>query len=154
MLIGELSKRTGLSRDTIRFYEKESLVKPRKKARLAVSTNGYKDYPEEAVADLLFVQRTKVLGFTLSEIRNMLTVRGQGQPSKKWAAEAEGKLRDIDGKILELKEIREVLSEALARCSDGCFDSGCEVLDGAMAKKAGRVADSPPPQPGHCCAPK
>lgn len=154
MLIGELSKRTGLSRDTIRFYEKESLVKPRKRARSPVWTNDYKDYPEEAVADLLFVQRTKVLGFTLSEIRNMLSVRGQGQPSKKWAAEAEEKLRDIDRKILELNEIRGLLSEAMARCSDGCFDSGCEVLDGAMAKKAGGVANSPHPQTGGCCAPK
>lgn len=156
MLIGELSKRTGLSRDTIRFYEKESLIGSRKQGRLTVRTNTYKDYPEATVADLLFIQRTKVLGFTLAEIREMLIVRAQGQPSKKWAAEAERKLQDIDRKILELREVRGLLSEALRRCSDGCFDAGCEVLDGALSRKTGLrpgpARDNRNPKMGNCCS--
>lgn len=155
MLIGELSRRSGLSRDTIRFYEKESLIGPRKAVRKGFAPNNYKDYPESAVSDLLFIQRTKVLGFTLAEIRGMLAVRGQGQPSKKWAAEAEAKLKDVDRKILELKAVRGLLAEALLRCSDRCFDSGCEVLDGALAKKAdsgsGPIHDHSNPQKGNCC---
>jgi DNA-binding transcriptional MerR regulator len=135
MLIGELSRRSGLSRDTIRFYEKEFLIRPRRSERKGIASNNYKDYPESAVSDLRFIQRTKVLGFTLAEIRDMLAVRGQGRRSKKWAAEAEAKLRDVDRKILELREVRGLLAEALQRCSDHCFDAGCDLLDGALARK-------------------
>lgn len=155
MLIGELSKRSGLSRDTIRFYEKESLIGPSKPVRKGIASNNYKDYPESALSDLQFIQRTKVLGFTLTEIRDMLAVRGQGQPSKKWAAEAEAKLKDVDRKILELKEVRGLLAEAMQRCSDRCFDSGCDVLDQALAKKSGLrsrpVHDDSNSQKGSCC---
>lgn len=154
MLIGELSKRSGLTRDTIRFYEKESLIAPRVPGK-GIRTNAYKDYPESTVNDLLFIQRTKVLGFTLSEIRNMLSVRGQDRPSKKWAAEAEVKLQDIDRKIRELMEVKGLLGEALARCSDRCFDAGCEVLDGALPKKAGssQLHIRSDASQGNCCAP-
>jgi DNA-binding transcriptional MerR regulator len=151
MLIGELSRRSGLSRDTIRFYEKELLIRPRKPARKEIASNNYKDYPESAVSDLRFIQRTKVLGFTLAEIRDMLTVRGQGQPSKKWAAEAEAKLRDVDRKILELREVRGLLAEALQRCSDRCFDAGCDLLDGALARK--RASGSPRGPERRICPP-
>lgn len=139
MLIGELAKRSGLTRDTIRFYEKESLIGALNPSKKLLRSNTYKDYPESAVSALFFIQRTKALGFTLAEIRNMLSVRDQGKPSKKWAAEAEGKLRAVDHKIQELLEIKRLLAEALARCSDQCFDSGCELLDDAVAKKSGNI---------------
>lgn len=155
MLIGELSKRSGLTRDTIRFYEKESLIGARNQDKQGFRTNTYKDYPESTVADLRFIQRTKVLGFTLSEIRNMLSLRGQERPSKKWAAEAQGKLRDIDEKIQELMDVKRLLGEALARCSDQCFDAGCDVLDGAVAGRPGWAArphrDGSSVSGGNCC---
>jgi MerR family copper efflux transcriptional regulator len=137
MLIGELAKRSGLTRDTIRFYEKEGLIGALNPGKKILRSNTYKDYPESAVSALLFIQRTKALGFTLAEIRKMLIVRDQGKPSKKWATEAEGKLRSIDQKIRELLDVKRLLSEALARCSDQCFDSGCEVLDDAVERKSG-----------------
>ncbi len=155
MLIGELAKRSGLTRDTIRFYEKESLIGARSPGKQGFRTNTYKDYPESTVSDLRFIQRTKVLGFTLSEIRNMLSVRGQERPSKKWATEAQGKLQVIDQKIQELMDVKRLLGEALARCSDQCFDAGCDVLDGAVAGKSGsasrskRVGSVAPG--GNCC---
>lgn len=58
---------------------------------------------------------------------SMLAIRDQGQPSKKWAAEAEAKLRIIDRKIQDLMEVKRLLGEALARCSDQCFEVGCEL---------------------------
>ncbi len=144
MLIGELAGKSGLSRDTIRFYEKEALIGARKPGKKGFRTNNYKDYPDSAVSDLLFIQRSKALGFTLAEIRGMLAVRGQGQPSRKWAAEAESKLKDIDRKIIELKEMRALLAESLIRCSYRCFDSGCRVLNGALSRKSGSVSGREP----------
>lgn len=157
MLIGELSRQTGLSRDTIRFYEKENLIAPEKADRKAILSNNYKNYPPSAVAALRFIQRTKVLGFTLAEIRGMMALRElEPRKSKKWVSEAEAKLRAIDRKIAELHELKRLMVEALARCSDQCFDRGCEVLDEAVAKNTGSgprpVYDHHGSSQGNCCS--
>ena len=113
MLIGELSKRSGLTRDTIRFYEKENLIEPEKKGRNALPSNTYKDYPEAVIATLIFIQRTKVLGFTLGEIRELLKLREPGQKtSKRWVAEAEAKLMAVERKISELQDLKIVAKRA------------------------------------------
>jgi MerR family copper efflux transcriptional regulator len=69
MLIGQLSKRTGFSKDTIRFYEKIGLIELPKKVR---RDNQYKDYPEELVHLLNAIRKYKELGFTLEEIRELV----------------------------------------------------------------------------------
>jgi DNA-binding transcriptional MerR regulator len=157
MLIGELTKRSGLTRDTIRFYEKESLIGADKKSRVGIPSNTYKNYPESTVATLTFIQRTKILGFTLGEIREMLKLREPGQKaSKKWAANAVAKLLTVERKIEELQSLKQLLGEALVRCSDQCFDGGCKVLDGAVAKKTGSgpgpIPDHGNANQGNCCS--
>lgn len=75
MLIGQLSKRSGFSKDTIRYYEKIGLIAlPKKK----LTDRSYKDYPEELVHVLHAIRKYKQLGFTLEEIRELL-VRQQVQ---------------------------------------------------------------------------
>ncbi len=69
MLIGELSKRSGFSRDTIRYYEKIELIELSRSAR---REHGYKDYPVEVLQRLLVIKKYKELGFTLEEIRELL----------------------------------------------------------------------------------
>ncbi len=64
MLIGELAQKTGLSRDTIRFYEKVGLVTPFQRN----PENGYKEYDNDAIDRLILITQAKALGFTLSEI--------------------------------------------------------------------------------------
>lgn len=65
MLIGELSALSGLSKDTIRYYEKLGLIKVYKKSR---RENNYKEYTEEVLERLEIIKRAKHLGFTLKEI--------------------------------------------------------------------------------------
>lgn len=72
MLIGQLSKASGFSRDTIRFYEKIGLIVLSKKAR---KENNYKDYPEEVLLQLKTIKKYKELGFTLEEIRELLVLQ-------------------------------------------------------------------------------
>jgi DNA-binding transcriptional MerR regulator len=156
MLIGELSKKTGLSRDTIRFYEKESLIGAARPERKGPFSNTYKNYPESLVSDLSFIQGTKALGFTLAEIKGMLELRAKRtKGSKTWTSKAEDKLLEIDRKIHELQNLKTVLREALERCSDQCLDEGCEVLDGAMAQgaKTGAKSATGPRSPNRnaCC---
>ncbi|MET8446986.1 MerR family transcriptional regulator, partial [Streptomyces sp. NPDC005209] len=62
MRIGELAEQTGMTRDTLRFYEKVGLVEAQ---RLA---NGYRDFPPETVPWLLYVRTAQALGFSLAEI--------------------------------------------------------------------------------------
>lgn len=73
MLIGELSKRSGFSRDTIRYYEKIGLIVLPKPSRR--NNNNYKDYPEEALLTLKAIRKYKDLGFTLEEIRELLVLQ-------------------------------------------------------------------------------
>lgn len=72
MLIGQLSKRTGFSKDTIRYYEQIGLITLPKKSRL---DNKYKNYPEELVGILHTIRKYKDLGFTLEEIREILVLQ-------------------------------------------------------------------------------
>lgn len=72
MLIGELSKRSGFSKDTIRYYEKIKLIE------LAITSrtdSNYKDYPEEILDALKLIRKYKELGFTLEEIREIIVLR-------------------------------------------------------------------------------
>jgi DNA-binding transcriptional MerR regulator len=69
MLIGEVSKQTGLSRDTIRYYEKSGLLKRDKKAR---RENYYKEYSDLDLKVLFLIQLMKEYGFTLNEIREFI----------------------------------------------------------------------------------
>ncbi|MEH2425538.1 MAG: MerR family transcriptional regulator [Nostoc sp.] len=92
MLISELSQKVGLSKDTIRFYEKAGLLDSSSKR----SENNYRNYSDEAVSRLEFVQHGKALGFTLSEIRKALD---------EWdTSSTEDKLRSIRNKIAEMDE--------------------------------------------------
>lgn len=75
MLIGELSKKSGFSQDTIRYYEKIGLVKLAGSTRLA---NNYKQNSEAVLSRLQTIEELKVLGFTLKEIKEMLALREDG----------------------------------------------------------------------------
>lgn len=64
MYIAEVERRSGLSRDVIRYYEGRGLVTPPRRG-----TNNYRIYNELTLTELAFIQRGKLLGFTLKEIQ-------------------------------------------------------------------------------------
>ena len=79
MLIGELSKKTGLSKDTIRFYEKMGLITASDRQ---AGTRIYKEFAEETADRLLMINQGKKLGFKLKEIRQLLDEWGNASMSK------------------------------------------------------------------------
>ncbi|MBL7717588.1 MAG: MerR family transcriptional regulator [Flavipsychrobacter sp.] len=104
MLIGELAKRTGFSRDTIRYYEKIALLEVPTHSR---RENNYKDYPEEAVQVLLAIRKYKELGFTLEEIRELLVLRSiQVLDVSRLIQVVEQKITGINSEIDKLHEYR------------------------------------------------
>jgi DNA-binding transcriptional MerR regulator len=108
MQIGELSSATGLSRDTLRFYEKRGLIAARRRG------NGYREYPAEAVDWLCYVRTAQVLGFTLSEIESGLPLLASPEESGPVLRAALGrKLQEIDERIAALAALRADLKRRL-----------------------------------------
>ncbi|QDD90480.1 MerR family transcriptional regulator [Pseudomonas oryzihabitans] len=112
MRIGTLAQATGLTRDTLRFYERQGLLKARRRA------NGYRDYPPEAVEWLGYLRTAQRLGFSLQEIAaNLEEVERAADPD----AYLQGLLRDkvavIEARIEELQVLRQTLQ---ARMGESC----------------------------------
>ena len=69
MRIGELSKQTGVSKDTIRFYEKIGLIAA---SSQQIGSRIYKEYDVEATKHLRLIKQAQSLGFTLNEIKQVI----------------------------------------------------------------------------------
>lgn len=112
MQIGELSRRSGFSRHTLRFYEKRGLIRSLRRP------NGYRDYPEGILVLLDYIRTAQSLGFTLAEIEDELpTLFAQGLSQHRVAELLRGKLAAIDERISGLTELRERLG---ARLTEVC----------------------------------
>jgi len=113
MLIGELSKKSGLSRDTIRFYEKKGLIEVNGKSRLE---NNYKNYSDAILKRLLAIKKIKEFGFTLEEARGMMILFEEGVlEHKRGMRYVQRKINLIDRKIEELT----MMKSKLLQITDG-----------------------------------
>ncbi len=111
--IGELAKRCGVSTDTLRFYEKNELIKPAGR-----SESGYRLYNDENQKQVRFILKAKELGLSLDEIKDLLEI--QLEATEHSCAEVKAittaKLALINEKINELSKIR----RALKKINDAC----------------------------------
>lgn len=115
MQIGEMADATGLSRDTLRFYEKRGLLRARR------SANGYRDYPPEAVDWLRYLRLAQSLGFTLAEIEADLPLLAAPDASAEQLRVALArKLADIDQRIDGLQSLRGELARRLGQDMASC----------------------------------
>jgi DNA-binding transcriptional MerR regulator len=112
MRIGELARRTGISRDTIRFYEKAGLLSPK------VSPNGYRLFDASHLDLLRSIRIAQVLGFTLAEIKKSMGHWETLTPAMR-ARFLEDKLDVIDQRIRELHEMRAHLVEKVGWIRSG-----------------------------------
>jgi MerR family mercuric resistance operon transcriptional regulator len=117
MRIGELAAETGVSVQTVRYYERRGLLK--KSARLA---SGYRSYSADAIRRIRFIKRSKELGYTLMEIGSLLEL-SETRPHNTAKARAivKAKIRNIDDKIRGLQRMRDELITLGRAC--GCGDS-------------------------------
>jgi len=123
--IGTLSKQSGLSVDAIRFYERERLLQSPRRSR-----GGFRLFGEEDLAVLRFIRSAQELGFSLDEIRELLTLRSdQGTACPKMQGLLQAKLAAVEGKIASLKSIRTELKSALWKCDMALAGRSCPVLD-------------------------
>ncbi|HZF13062.1 MAG TPA: MerR family transcriptional regulator [Thermoanaerobaculia bacterium] len=107
---GELARRAGVSKDTLRFYERRGLL-PRPR-RLA---NNYRLYPPEALAQVLWIRRVLALGFTVEEIAPILAERNAGgAPCRQVRELGATKLAAMEERLRELTAACAALRELLA----------------------------------------
>lgn len=123
--IGELSRRTGCNVETVRYYERIGLMPsaPRTAGR-------YRLYGDADVRRLAFVRRARELGFTLTDVRTLLTLApGQSDgPCAQARVLAAAHLADVRRKIADLRAMERVLDDAVDRCAAGNTPN-CPVID-------------------------
>jgi MerR family transcriptional regulator, copper efflux regulator len=120
--IGTLARRAGVSIDTIRYYERGGLLAP--KARLA---SGYRRYSELEVARLRFIRRAQALGFSLKEVKQLLTLSNLRDVSRIKRA-AQEKLTDVEERIASLERVRKGLASLIAACPGHGRAADCPIL--------------------------
>lgn len=99
MFIGEFSNRTGLTIDTLRYYEKEGLIKPLR------DSGGRRDYSENDVKWAEFIIRLKETGMPIREIKQYARLRAEGN-------------KTLDERLQMLIEHRQRLNEQIAKLID------------------------------------
>ena len=109
MLIGELATASGLSREALRFYEQQGLIRARR------LDNGYRDYPPEVVTLVQYIRTAQQLGFTLAEIGDRLpAIWDAAEPGPALAQVLAAKLQEIDERIAALQALRQTRAERVA----------------------------------------
>jgi DNA-binding transcriptional MerR regulator len=113
MQIGIVAKKIGLSVDAIRFYERNALL-----PRAPRTQGGFRQYGESDVETLAFIRRVQGLGFTLSEIRNLLDLRrNRMRPCAPVRRRLEEKLVDVQRKLAGRQKLEHELCLALRSCN-------------------------------------
>ena len=109
MKIGELSEKSGVTRDTIRFYERNGLLKSQPGES---ATNNYRDYPEENLLRLEFVSQAREAGMSIADLKDIVdTMEG--------SCDLEVARKVIAEKIEELKDREKQIQGVIRFLSDG-----------------------------------
>lgn len=112
LTIGRTARIAKIGIPTVRFYERAGLLpKP------ARSASNYRLYPDEVIARIRFIRRAQQLGFTLKEIRDLLSLRASRRTScAEVRSRARVKIADIEKRIRSLRQ----MSRALAKLAEEC----------------------------------
>jgi len=123
MNIGAASEQSGLPVKTIRYYEDIGLVRP------ARSENGYREFLDNDLQRLKFLQRARSLGFSIEECRELLSLyEDRNRASADVRQITRAKIKEVDRKIAELRSLKRVLSDLVEACH-GDDRPDCPIID-------------------------
>ncbi len=124
LTIGKLSKMAGVTNDTVRFYERYGLIDS-----VSRSESNYRLYREEDASRLRFIKRAKALGFTLNEIKDLLTLSQDPDATKADIKKrTQQKAEDIRHKIHDLSRILSALEHLVEICDGHGSAKECPIL--------------------------
>ena len=125
MTIGSISKQSGISRDTLRYYEKLGLLPPPIR-----SFSDYRIYSVETLNILHFIKHTKQVGFTLAEIKQLMTLK-ESSPTvcSTVKNQIQKKLQEVETKVRELNKSKKDLKLLLTQCQTSQTSSTCKALE-------------------------
>jgi Hg(II)-responsive transcriptional regulator len=125
LTIGRLAKEAGVNLETVRYYERQGLL-----PRPPRSASGYRLFPPQAARRLKFIRRCQGLGFSIREIRELLSLRmSRSTTSREIRARAEAKLADIEARIRALVSMKKSLRKLTKTCT-GCVPvDECPILE-------------------------
>jgi DNA-binding transcriptional MerR regulator len=138
MRVGQVARLADVGIETVRFYEKSGpFEEPARRG------SGYRVYDEATVSRLKFIQRAKNLGFTLAEIKDLLSLRSSSdQPCDGVRGQAEAKIKEIEAKVALLLSMKRVLVKLLASCGERGGGTRCLMLDALYGiSNAGEMND-------------
>lgn len=124
MKIGELTKKTGLSADAIRFYEKQGLLKSADRTE-----GGYREFRPETVEVLTFISKCRALDISLPEIKKLLQVKTRSAKSCREAnLVIEEHLASLRARIKALKNLETQLAELKSVCNQDLAPDKCAII--------------------------
>ena len=125
MKVNELSKRTGINLETIRYYEKQGILpEPKRQA------NGYRSYDEESVTQLLFIKNCRQLGFSLEDIKQLNALKFH--TADHYHADKLVLKQLVEEKISQLQDIKAFLQSIAITGKHS--ESECKAMAGLQAK--------------------
>jgi len=137
MQIGQLAKKLGVKTDTLRFYEKNGLLTPSNR-----SDTGYRYYSKADHQRAMFILRCKRVGFTLSDIKELLSIRidRSSHCCEQVKSRTTAKRLEVEARIAELQCFHRSLSQLEQACSGGSESAEfCSILDTLEAKAEVKV---------------
>ena len=120
LTIGKLARASGVGVETVRFYQREGLM------RTPPKSGGFRHYSAEDLRRLSFIRQAKTAGFTLAEIRELLELDA-GEDRNRARELARSRIKALDARIADLKNARGALERLAKECAEG--SSGpCPIL--------------------------
>ena len=121
--IGEVTARTGLTADTLRYYEKIGLL-----PGISRNQSGIRLYDDKDISRLNFIKRSQRMNFTLDEIKQLLQMRGDPQHAKDSVRLLTSKkLEDIETHLTDLTILKKELTLLLNLCR--ASEEGCPIIE-------------------------
>lgn len=123
--IGEVASRANVNKETVRYYEKRGLITKPDRRR-----SGYRIFTKEHVDQIKFIKRSQKLGFTLTEINELLDLRiNKNERCEKVRQKASEKLSDINQKIEDLTTMSQILKQLIEDCKTENTQDQCVILN-------------------------
>lgn len=125
LTIGQLGRISQVSVDTIRFYERQGLIRPSKRSR-----SGYRLYGDDAPLRLSFIRKAQSLGFTLGEIKTLLSLNASRTAQcEQMLTITTAKIREVREQLSDLLRMRRTLSRLAKECpGDRTPTADCPIL--------------------------